>query len=418
MQIREILHGCDDWSLNFDGRLPVSVFRRLVDGCTIVVWPGRITESEASDAKLASASFHGVITQTSRDRLAGWQASWLLGKPNGDAPEAFDVDVAPGYSYEYYIGKDLPLNGITEGTISTVIPSVSQFTVPAFVDPGTGGARRSPIEARYMLDFWVDEAIYNAANFGANPLWRINPDLSLDFDTRASLARTGELLITDEVDAVTHSNGVTVVPGDMRASRSIEAGVSKLITVGERDASTGNVPTYTRTQTLPWKAPDGTDLDMTRIVDIAGDQGGRTDTGTRTINLATSRTHVDVSLSHPDPAQVVAIGDRLLVYSADEGVTGDVAVQAAGLTLKAKPMYVTELAWSPTAGGHTIMARTPTAAGTYIDLTDHVQLPTVPPPVRVALSDKWASPAREVATRFSRSGDAVAYAKRLARSEN
>lgn len=420
-QFTELVQGCGPWGLDFLRRLPRSVRERISDGSTILVMSGRVTEAQMSETQRRGAIYEGVVETISSDGLSGWEAAYLMQRPNGDGPvSGFKIPDGGGdFTIEAWVNEGLPANGLSLGDCSPLDVRTGGIDAPAAV----GGV--TPIR---IMRSWLDALTVSWSTFqaaGGFPelvlSWRIRPGLLLDVDITTAMFRQFAACITT-LSTEAHGGTVPNIPAEISASRSIATVLTDLTVYGNRNNSTGTTPTEVRTITAPFTAPDGAAYKMLRQVD-GGGQSSLISIARERVAGAGVRITADAKIRHGNIHSVLGRGDVVHVYDAEAGIHGDglSGITHFGQNIDPLAMFVHSMSWSVPAAGdgrpaRSIMVRNPN--GTFVDLTDYVRPGT--DAVSVGMSNRWAPAFAESSTSGApdRLGENRVVAQRLARSVN
>ena len=309
-----------------------------------------------SSTLLANASFSGIVLSRGNERctLEGQGPAVLLGDSDGkgvtftNPPGNYTGDIGDWVTNKV-IGSGRG-NGVSEGTVSADATSLT-----AQINPGD--------TPRKVLDFACDRLGFE---------WRVNPDFTLDVNTKATLFPT-----TTTPTAVVRRGAsgrdfnITGLRGEVSVGSSWEDYTTEVWV----KATTGAMGSASLSPSTSYYAPDGTRVEWVRYIDsnkaansssasaIASAQLGRFDDARHEITLDTDLYHVDDD---------VRPGDTLWVFDPPNGLY-DLTNQ---VTFRGQTIFPTSLRvmglTTPIRQGMGCYLRVSDAAGTIVDLTPYV----------------------------------------------
>jgi hypothetical protein len=418
MGISQVLQGCGQWQLTWKHRLPASVRGAIGDGSTLVVFESDVTRPV--DGLRTSALFEGVLTELSTSGATGWEASWFMMKPNGDGPVAGSSG-SSGFQ-DYFFDSVDGINGLTYDTASGYNGLWSGTWGPA---AGPDTATPPTVTVRERADSIVAIATEYKRRFGSGEIfgWKISPGLVVTADYITSNFRNNEVIFTDGMPGGLGADGLLGVPANIEVGRGIDNIISDAVGYADRNATTGAIETDTTSNTVPFKAPDGTTLDIRRLLDVGGNQNNLEEETQRAAdNGLAPRVTVDVSLKGDPWLKDVDPGDAVYVYSPDEPDLFDDgnSVNHFGV-IHPKSLYVSGVTRNVT-DGMSVWFRNPVSGGAdavWVDVTEYVQ--TSVAPASVSLMDRFEPAYRKDAMNAKgprRVGAAPKVAERFYRSVN
>jgi len=367
--IRQVLTDVGDWSIDLAPDTPRRIlaytdldtygFSRLV------VTPLHVpTHAIAADDLPTVARYTGILRTVATDRrsnrqpisLGGAGLAILLGDEDGKG-DIFENDAS--VSRVFYDGPSNNSalrsvldrgNGITDGAIVTANATSRDYDLKAGDTP------------RKMLDLAM--SVYPTKR-----LWRINPDATLDANTRANLFRTGEVAIIPGgggrdgdlygIDPITFAHDRDVED----LSTRIRVNASGVTNTGEADIVSN-----------PYTNPAGDPLEMTRFV-TSQQAGSAAAAGniaeTQLARFDEVRRQLRITTSHYDLAKHVEPGDSIYVYDPDQGLVDTTTqVHYRGEVIFPRSIRVEALRWPVQTGmGVYLLVGDPAEA---IDLTPYV----------------------------------------------
>jgi hypothetical protein len=384
MAIRETFMGCAAWDLAWAKPPPASVVRSLEAGSTVIVFEHVVPRAGLSEEMREAALWEGYVTGYGSQGLEGYEASFLLGKPDGTAPAwphrgALTAASTSTTTIQTILrdGGTFNVNGIVEGEFSNYDVTISDDNI---VYPGI------EIGYRNGLDEFCREVERKTVGFGPPPVaWRILPGLKLQVGSAWSM-RNGGTPSTASTKPFSYFSDLDVQAFGIEGARSIRADVAwnyrfdKSVTdIDVYGDITENTTTYvqavsTATDTLSpgYNAPDNTALEWVDNIDAAGSgPSNLQDVAYQRRQQATPVFEVSVKPKVNELRPFVAPGDYIIVILPDgiAPLDDDWAYTQEFGRRRGVYMAVDTVTWQ-VRPGYSVVLRTP--SGEFQDVSDWI----------------------------------------------
>ena len=376
MPVTEVHEGLGSFELNLvranpdDGiaGTPTEILDLITPFSAIVITPTWLGPADTvADADLlAKASYSGIVTarENTRSTWKGWSPAGLLGDPDGKGV-LFLTTTSPTRTVASYVTTDIlgsgRGNGITSGTVTS-----SATTYTSQIKAGT--------TPRALLNYIADRAGME---------WRVNPDFTLDVDTRANLwdtTSTPTLIVRRD-----HGGRDFNVTG-WAADIDVKTDWDDYTTYVEVEPTSGSNGSASLSPATSYYAPDGTRIEWYRYITstratttaaasaIAAAQLGRFDEPRHEITL-----DPDVY----DIARDVKVGDTIYVEDIPNGLYDTAnSVPYRGEVCHPTTSRVVGVTWK-IRQGMGVYLRASDSVNTVYDLTPYVEWEDGPAEVEV-----------------------------------
>ena len=350
---------------------------RAHGGAQIVITRGRFRPGELSDADLlARARFTGACTANPESGLgvSGHGLRWYLGDADGlgDLYEAAAFTI--NKTFEDALDTSVLGSGRGQGLTKGTVPSGGS-THKMEIAPGT--------TARDVLGFYCDARNYRHV---------INPDGSIDADTRANLYDTAQVLFSSQPGG--REGNINAVNAELVVSETDIDDVNDKVITSWESGGFGGFQTATNTLPDTMIGFDGSALRHERYIDTQSKAKDATVAG----NIATAqagrfdqaRQKITVRFDLFDPWRIMRPGDWVYTWDPKQGLVDlDNQVQFRGELVF--PMSIRTDGWQvPIVDGLGVMLRHGDGDGglEYFDLTDHVEFEDGPITVDVGSKNR------------------------------
>ena len=420
MAITQVLQGCGAWNIQWKNRLPASLRGGIGDGAHLVVFESypQTTEDYLEDAR-PYALYEGVMTEISSSGCSGYEMSWSLGQPSGPGPSTSSSGSSNfnDYMEDRYDG----INGLDYDVTSVTFNGL----FIGIWGPASGGGVSSypALNARQSIDYQCSGATEYRRRFGSGEYvaWRMYPGFRMRADYSTALFNNDAVVFSDLDTEGYGADGLLNVPSSLNVTRGIENVISDVTVYGDRNATTGVVPTETASNTVPFNAHDGTTFESGVIVDGGGAQYELESTAVRKANEGVlPRVTVDIRPKRDPWLKEVDPGDRVYVWSASEPDLLDASNQINHFGFISPVQAYIQTITRNITPGMSVWLRNPTSGGVtkWTEVTEYVQTSATPASLKV--SDYLVEPRTDGVTKNGqiRLGDDLAVARRLRRSSN
>ncbi len=373
MPVTQVHRGLGDFELNLAGDdrgavTPNSILNLITPFSAIVVTPvwmgpaGTVSSSDLLDA----ATWSGIVLGRSNERRTwtGHSPAVLLGDPDGKA-KLFYSTTSPTRTVANFVTNEIigggHGNGITAGSITA---SGTTYTVQI----------KAGSTPRQLLDYICDRSSME---------WRINPDFTLDINTKATLfptATTPTLIVRRDVGG--RDFNIT----GWQAALEVATDWEDYTTHVEVEPTSGSNGTADISPATSYYAPDGTLIEMDRYITSTKATTTGAANGIASAQLARftqPRHEIKLDPLVYDLAADVQVGDTIWVEDIPNGLydTGN-EVLYRGQVCHPTSARVVAATWK-IQQGMGVYLRASDSANTVTDLTPYVAWETGPVEVEV-----------------------------------
>jgi hypothetical protein len=420
MAITQVLQGCGAWNIQWKNRLPASLRGGIGDGAHLVVFESypQATEDYLEDAR-PYALYEGVMTEISSSGCSGYEMSWSLGQPSGPGPYsnstgASQFNDAMEDRYDGVNGLDYDVTSVTYNGL------YSGIWGPA----GGGGVSAYPgLTVRTSVDYQCSNATEYRRRFGSGEFvsWKMYPGFRMRADYSTALFNNDAVVFSDLDTEGYGADGLLNVPSSLNVTRGIENVISDVVVYGDRNATTGVVPTETATNLVPFNSHDGTTFESNVHVDGGGAQYELEATAIRKANEGSlPRGTVDIRPKRATWLKEVDPGDRVYIWSPLEPDLLDASNQINHFGFISPVQAYIQTITRNITPGMSVWLRNPTSGGVtkWTEVTEYVQTSATPATLKV--SDYLINPQADGVTKNGqiRLGDDLDITRRLRRSNN
>lgn len=339
------------------GGTPNSVLDQISPFSAVVVtptWQGP-EGNLSSSSLLGVAQWSGIVQKRADERctLEGQGPAVLLGDSDGkgvtytNPPWDYTSKTVAEWVSNKVLGSGRG-NGVTSGTVTS-----SSSTYTGQINPGD--------TPRKLLDYVCDRSGME---------WRVNPDFTLDVNTKATLFPT----VSEPVSVVRRgASGRDLSLRGLPGQLSVESSWEDYTTAVWVKATTGAMGSAS--VSTPFYAPDGTLVEWVRYIDSnkASSSGAAGDVASAQLGRFDDARHeIRLDLDLYNVGDEVGAGDTLWVFDPPNGLY-DLSNQ---VTFRGETIFPTTLrcyaTTTPFRRGMGVYLRRSDAAGTIVDLTPYV----------------------------------------------
>ena len=420
MAITQVLQGCGAWSIQWENKLPKSIRGGIGDGAHLVVFESSAPDVDdlLEDAR-PYALYEGVMTKISTLGCSGFEMSWSLGQPSGPGPYANSTGAS-----NFNDAMEDRLDGVNGLDYDVTNVTYNGLYSGIWGPAAGGGVSAYPtLTARTSADSSCANATEYRRRFGSGEFvsWKMYPGFRMRADYSTALFNNDAVVFSDLDTEGYGADGLLNVPSSLDVARGIENVISDVVAYGDRNATTGVVPTETASNLVLFNSHDGTTFESNVHVDGGGAQNQLEATAIRKANEGSlPRVTVDIRPKRATWLKEVDPGDRVYVWSALEPDLLDVSNQINHFGfISPTQLYVQSITRNITPG-MSVWLRNPTSGGVtkWTEVTEYVQ--TSATPVTLKVSSFLVSPHADGVTKNGqiRFGDDLEVVRRLRRSSN
>ena len=382
MAILETFMGCGAWDLKWAKRPPGSVIRLLEAGSTVIVSEHVLPRSGMDETIRQACLWEGYLTAFGSEGLEGFEASFLLGKPDGTAPawthrDALTAASASTTTIQTVLrdGGTFNVNGIVEDEFGTYSVNITDDNI---VYPGID------IGFRNGLDEFCREVELKSA-FAIPPVaWRVVPGLKLQVGSAWTMRNGGTpstastkptVMFGGEDVSAYGAEGFKHLRADVSWKYRFDRSVNDINVYGDiaENTTTGvqAVSVASSSSAPGYNAPDNTALEWVDNIDAAGSGSGNLATvAFQRFNQANAVFEVKVRPKASGLRTDIAPGDYIFVVLPD-GVAdlGDFTYSENFGFQRGIYMAIDSVTWN-VRPGFSVVLRTP--SGQFVDLTDWI----------------------------------------------
>lgn len=367
MTIQESLNALGQWEIDLLPTIPRETLDALQYFGHIAVIRGRVDPVQAGDNLLRAARYVGVLTGNSladdartkipndNVKISGVGMAMWLGDQDGKGSVYENAVTPASATFANTIRMLLPASGaVTEGTLYSVAGTY------------TGTHQwQSPRDAiQYVCQTMSTTSIPVS--------WRVNGDGTLDAGPESSLFVT-----TPTCTVVARGSGEDMamrgVPGSLDLTGDVEDYTTRVVLLAEGEGASIATGSADLSPATAYKDIHGNPVALTRLVSES--DTSQTNATVRA-QLALSqyvspKQDLRLNIQDYDVEGHFSLGDYVYAYDPDKGLyDAGVEVTFRGQRLNPIKLQVTEINWGVTAE-YTVAYRT--AAGVWLDLTDHIE---------------------------------------------
>lgn len=367
MTVQESLNALGQWEIDLLPTIPREKLDALQYFGHIAIIRGRVDPTLYGDNLLRAARYVGVLTGNSladdartkipndNVKISGVGMAMWLGDQDGKGSVYENAVTAASATFADTIRMLLPASGaVTEGTLYSV---AGQYT-------GTH-QWQSPRDA-------IQYVCQTMSTTSVPVSWRVNGDGTLDAGPEANLFATTP---TCTIVAVGAGDDLTMrgVPGSLDLTGDVEDYTTRVVLLAEGEGTSIATGSADITPATAYKDVHGNPIKLTRVVSES--DTASTNAATRA-QLALSqyvapKQDLRLNIQDYDVEGAFKLGDYVYAYDPDKGLLNpNIEVTFRGQRLNPIKLQVTEVSWGVTAD-YTVAYRT--AAGLWIDLTDHIE---------------------------------------------
>lgn len=305
--ITERLMSVGRWDLSLRDDTPRSVMDKIephrpgVGFGLLVITPEYVDPTSMADADILKlARYAGPIrTQSGDFDFAGAGMNLFMGDENDGGRYAPSV------------------------TTPVTFAQWAAVLLPSFLTAGITSAIAGNFDNDYARIMWARIRDEVCARFTAE--WRVNPNLTLDIGVRSDLFKVTPNTMIVRKDGG-RELGLIGIQGELEVERDLEDWTREVQFIS------GSTPTVTSASggvaanAVPYRAPDGTAMQMTRIVTAASTVPAGSETAMANAEYAkASVVHEELTLKSGmyDVGQDVRVGDNLYVFDPLRGLQDD-----------------------------------------------------------------------------------------------
>ncbi|MGW5175910.1 fibronectin type III domain-containing protein [Streptomyces sp. NPDC004082] len=368
MTIQETLNALGKWEIDLLPTIPRETLDALQYYGHVAIIRGRVDPTLYGDNLLTTARYVGVLTGNSladdartkipndNIKISGAGMALWLGDQDGKGSVYENAVTAASATFADTIRMLLPTSGaVTEGTL---YPVAGQYT-------GTH-QWQSPRDAiQYVCQTMSTTSV---------PLsWRVNGNGTLDAGPESDLFQTTP---TCTVVAVGAGDDMTMrgVPGSLDLTGDVEDFTTRVVLLAEGEGTSIATGSADIDPVLnPYRDIHGNTLKLTRVVSESDTASTNAEVRAQ-LALAQymdPKQDLRLNIQDYDVEGSFKLGDYVYAYDPDKGLLNpNIEIVFRGQRLNPIKLQVTEISWGVTAD-YTVAYRT--AAGVWLDLTDHVE---------------------------------------------
>ena len=367
MTVQESLNALGQWEIDLKPTIPRESLDALDYFGHVAIIRGRVDPLLYGDNLLRAARYVGVLTGNSladdartkipndNIKISGVGMAMWLGDQDNKGSVFENAVVAASASFADTIRMLLPSSGaVTEGTLYSVAGTYS----------GTH-QWQSPREAiQYVCQTMSTTSV---------PLsWRVNGDGTLDAGPESNLFVTTP---TCTVVAVGSGDDMTMrgVPGSLDLTGDVEDYTTRVVLLAEGEGTSIATGTADISPATSYKDIHGNPIKLTRLVSESDTTTGNASTRAQLAlsQYVAPKQDLRLNIQDYDVEGSFALGDYVYAYDPDKQLYDpNVEITFRGQRLNPIKLQVTEVSWGVT-DEYTVAYRT--AAGTWLDLTDHIE---------------------------------------------
>jgi hypothetical protein len=369
--VQETLGALGQWDIDLLPTIPREKLDALQFFGHVAIVHGRVDPATYGDSLLNSgvARYVGVLRNNSLSddartkipndnvKIGGvGMAMWLGDEDNKGAVIENATTFASGSTFPTVIRGLLPAGGsVTEGTLYSVTGTYA----------GTH-QWQSPREA-------ITYVCTTMSTPSAPVNWRVNNNGTLDAGPESNLFVT-----TPQATVVARGDGQDMsmlgIPGSMDLDSDVEDYTTRVVLLAEGDGASIATGAADISPATSYKDLHGNPIKLTRLVSES-DTSATNATARAALALSqytTPKQDLRLSIQDYDVEGTFAVGDYIYAYDPDKQLL-DPAVEIVfrGQRLNPVKLQVTEVSW-PVTADYTVAYRA--ADGTWIDLTDHIEV--------------------------------------------
>ena len=368
MTVQESLNALGKWEVDLKPTIPRETLDALDYFGHVAIIRGRVDPALYGDNLLRAARYVGVLTGNSladdartkipndNVKISGVGMAFWLGDQDNKGSVYENAVTPASASFADTIRMLLPASGaVTEGTLYAV---AGQYT-------GTH-QWQSPREA-------IQYVCQTMSTTSVPVTWRVNGDGTLDAGPVSSLFVTTP---TCTVVAAGAGDDLAMrgVPGSLDLTGDVEDYTTRVVLLAEGEGTSIATGAADITPATAYKDIHGNAVELTRVVSESDTTSGNAATRAQLAlsQYVSPKQDLRLNIQDYDVEGTFALGDYVYAYDPDKGLF-DPTVETAfrGQRLNPIKLQVTEVNWGVTAD-YTVAYRT--AAGVWLDLTDHVEV--------------------------------------------
>ncbi|MGW2550713.1 fibronectin type III domain-containing protein [Streptomyces sp. NPDC001635] len=367
MTVQESLNALGQWEIDLLPTIPRETLDALQYFGHVAIIRGRVDPTLYGDNLLTSARYVGVLTGNSladdartkipndNVKISGVGMAMWLGDQDNKGSVYENAVVAASATFADTIRMLLPSSGaVTEGTL---YPVAGQYS-------GTH-QWQSPREA-------IQYVCQTMSTTSVPVSWRVNGDGTLDAGPESDLFVT-----TPTCTVVARGSGDDMamrgIPGSLDLAGDVEDYTTRVVLLAEGEGSSIATGTADISPATAYKDIHGNAVKLTRLVSESDTASGNAEARAQLAlsQFVSPKQDLRLNIQDYDVEGSFKLGDYLYAYDPDKGLFNpNIEITFRGQRLNPIKLQVTELSWGVTAD-YTVAYRT--AAGVWLDLTDHVQ---------------------------------------------
>ncbi|MFG3170563.1 hypothetical protein [Streptomyces sp. NPDC048200] len=367
MTVQESLTKLGQWEIDLLPTIPREKLDALAYFGHVAIIRGRVDPTLYGDNLLRTARYVGVLTGSSladdartkipndNVKISGVGMTLWLGDDEGRGSVYENAVTAASATFADTIRMLLPASGaVTEGTL---YPVAGQYT-------GTH-QWQSPRDA-------IQYVCQTMSTTSVPVSWRVNGDGTLDAGPEASLFATTP---TCTIVAVGAGDDLTMrgVPGSLDLTGDVEDYTTRVVLLAEGEGTSIATGAADISPATSYKDIHGNPIKLTRVVSES--DTASTNAATRAqlalAQYVAPKQDLRLNIQDYDVEGAFKLGDYVYAYDPDKGLLNpNIEVTFRGQRLNPIKLQVTEVSWGVTED-YTVAYRT--AAGVWIDLTDHIE---------------------------------------------
>jgi hypothetical protein len=365
--IQESLNALGQWEIDLKPSIPRESLDALDYFGHVAIIRGRVDPLLYGDNLLRAARYVGVLTGNSladdartkipndNVKISGVGMAMWLGDQDGKGSVYENAVTPASASFADTIRMLLPASGaVTEGTL---YPVAGQYT----------GSHQwqSPRDA-------IQYVCQTMSTTSIPVTWRVNGDGTLDAGPESSLFVTTP---TCTVVAANPGDDMSMrgVPGSLDLTGDVEDYTTRVVLLAEGEGTSIATGSSDISPATGYKDIHGNLVKLTRLVSESDTTSGNADVRAQLAlsQFVAPKQDLRLNIQDYDVEGSFALGDYVYAYDPDKQLYDPtIEINFRGQRLNPIKLQVTEISWGVTAD-YTVAYRT--AAGTWIDLTDHIE---------------------------------------------